>query len=814
MPLSFQDGKLKSVAVEDELRNSYLDYSMSVIVGRALPDVRDGLKPVHRRIIYGMRELGVGAGKAFRKSARIVGDVMGKYHPHGDAAIYDTLVRLAQDFNMREPLVEGQGNFGSVDGDAAAAMRYTEARLSHLGELMLADIDKNTVDFTPNFDNTLQEPAVLPSLVPNLIVNGADGIAVGMATKIPPHNLGEVASVIARLIDKPKLSVAEVAALLPGPDFPTGGIIVGREGVDEAYRTGRGRLVVRARATIEEGRERDRILIHEIPYQVNKSRLLEQIAGLVKDKKVEGISDLRDESDREGMRVVLELKRGANAAIILNQLYKHTQCQVTFGVIAIALVEGEPRILNLKEILGCWIEHRREVVMRRTEFDLQAALKRAHILEGFKIALDNLDAVIELIRKAKDVDTARKGLMTRFKLSEIQAQAILDLRLARLTQLERHKIVEELAAVKKLIGELKAILADEKKVYAIVKAEVMEIATKYGSHRRTEIVPAEGEDFSLEDLIAAEDMAITITRDGLIKRTPFATYRRQGRGTRGVLGHGAGGAEDFVQHMFVASTHTYLLFFTSRGKCYWLKVHNVPEATRAAKGRGVRNLLQIGPDEKIQAVVPVPELGGSGNLLFATRKGIVKRTSLEQFSRPKRGGILALNLAAGDSLVGVQLERPRADVVLLSAKGKAVRFAASEVRPQGRAAGGVRGMKLGKDDAVVAMLVPAASESILVVSEKGLGKKTPLKAYRKMHRGGGGVITLKATAKTGPVMGGWAVAGDEDLVLITEKGVMNRMAVKEVSTKGRATQGVRVLKVQEGDRVAAIAVVKEENGGD
>ncbi len=811
-PLLFEDAKMKKVAIADEMRSSYLDYSMSVIVGRALPDVRDGLKPVHRRLIYGMRELGAGAGKPFRKSARIVGDVLGKYHPHGDTAVYDTLVRLAQDFAMRYPLVDGQGNYGSVDGDAAAAMRYTEARLAPVAEAALADIDKDTVDFAPNFDGTLQEPLVLPALLPNLVVNGADGIAVGMATKIPPHNLAEVARVIAALIDKPKMTPAKVAAMLPGPDFPTGGVIVGRAGIDDAYRTGRGRVVVRARAAVEEARgDRERIVISEIPYQVNKSRLLEQIAGLVKEKKVDGISDLRDESDREGMRVVLELRRGANAHVILNQLYKHTQCQITYGVIAIALVDGQPRTLTLKDLLTCYIEHRREVVMRRTEFDLQAAQKRAHILAGFKKALDHLDEVIALIRKSKDVDKARAGLMTKFKFSEVQAQAILDMRLARLTALERKKVLDELAATKKLIAELKAILADEKKVYAVVKDEITELAEKYGDPRRTEIVAAEGEDFSLEDLIAAEDMAVTLTHEGYIKRTPLAAYKRQHRGTRGVLGHAAGKGEDFVEHIFVASTHAYLLFFTNRGKCYWLKVYNVPEIGRSGRGRGVRNLLELAPKEQISAVVAVKDLDAGGNLLFATSGGQIKKTPLEAYSRPKRGGIIALKLAAGDDLVGAQLERPRGDVVLVSAKGKAVRFPSKEARAQGRAAAGVRGMKLAKGDAVVAMLVPAAREDVLVVSEKGLGKRTPLKEYRKMHRGGSGVITLKAGAKTGLVVGANAVAGDEDLVLITEKGVVNRVGVSDISEQGRATQGVRVMKVEKGDRVAAAAVVREES---
>jgi DNA gyrase subunit A len=806
--------KTKKVAIADEMRSSYLSYSMSVIVGRALPDVRDGLKPVHRRIIYGMRELGVGAGKAFRKSARIVGDVMGKYHPHGDAAIYDTLVRLAQDFTMRYPLVDGQGNFGSVDGDTAAAMRYTEARLTAPAESMLADIDKDTVDFVPNFDETLKEPLVLPSLLPNLIVNGTDGIAVGMATKIPPHNLAEVTRVIVALIDKPDLSADKVAAMLPGPDFPTGGLIVGRAGIDDAYRTGRGRLVVRARAMVEEGQgDRERIIISEIPFQVNKSRLLEQIANLVKEKKIDGIGDIRDESDREGMRVVLDLRRGANGQVILNQLYKHTQCQITFGVIAIALVDGQPRTLTLKDMLTCYIEHRREVVLRRTAFDLEAAQKRAHILAGFKIALDHLDEIIALIRKSKDVEKARAGLMKTFKLSELQAQAILDMRLARLTAMERQKVLDELAAVKKLIKELKAILADEKKVYGVVKTEITELAEKFGDPRRTEIIPAEGEDFSVEDLIAEEDMAVTLTHDGYIKRTPLTTYRRQSRGTRGVLGHAAGKGEDFVEHLFIASTHAYLLFFTDRGKCYWLKVYNVPEVGRAGRGRGVRNLLELAAREQISAIVPVDDLAAGGHLLFATRGGQIKRTSLEAYSRPKRGGIIALRLADGDELVGVQLERPRADVVMVSSRGKAIRFPAKEVRAQGRAAAGVRGMKLGAGDGVVAMLVPSAKEEVLVVSEKGFGKRTPAKQYRKMHRGGGGVITLKAGDKTGPVVGAKAVAGDEDLVLITEKGVINRVSVGGISAQGRATQGVKVMKISEGDRVAAMAVVIE-NGDD
>jgi DNA gyrase subunit A len=804
--------KVKRTVIEDEMKTSYLDYSMSVIVGRALPDARDGLKPVHRKIIYGMHELGLQPGKGYRKSARVVGDVMGKYHPHGDLAIYDTLVRMAQDFSLRYPLVDGQGNFGSVDGDAAAAMRYTEARMAPITAAMLADIEKATVDFTRNFDDTLDEPTVMPALLPNLLVNGGDGIAVGMATKIPPHNLNEIAAAICELVNKPDMPDEKVAKLVQGPDFPTGGIIVGREGIDSAYKTGQGRLTVRARVDFEELKNgRTAIIVNEIPYQVNKTKLINDIVSMVKVKKTEGIADLRDESDRDGMRLVIELRRSAQPTLVLNQLYKHTQMQTTYGVIMIALVDGVPRTLTLKQALQYYIDHRFEVVERRTKYDLKAADEKAHILEGLKIALDNLDEVIEIIRKSKDVPIARERLMERFGLTEVQAQAILDMRLARLTNLERRKVLDDLKATKKLIKDLKAILADKQRIYGIINDEITMLAEEFGDIRRTEIVPGEEEEISLEDLIEEKEVAITLTHEGYIKRTPLSVYRTQGRGTKGVAGASAGKGEDFVEHLFVTNTHHYLLFFTDAGKCYWLKVYNIPEGARTARGRSVTNLLEIGRDERITAVIPIQDLGADETLVMATAGGIVKKVTLEAFSRPKRGGIIALQLDEDDRLVDVELDRPKGEIMLFTAGGQALRFKSSAVRTMGRTARGVIGIKFkSKDDKVVAMALPEKKQDVLVITEGGYGKRTPLKEYPIKGRGGMGVITLR-TPKKKPdrVVGSAAISGEEDVVLITTEGVLNRVAVSSISIIGRGTRGVRVMKLPKGVTVAAIAFTRE-----
>jgi DNA gyrase subunit A len=804
--------KVKRTIIEDEMKTSYLDYSMSVIVGRALPDARDGLKPVQRRIIYGMHELGLQPGKGYRKSARVVGDVMGKYHPHGDLAIYDTLVRMAQDFSLRYPLVDGQGNFGSVDGDAAAAMRYTETRMAPITMAMLADIEKATVDFGRNFDDTLDEPLLMPALLPNLLVNGADGIAVGMATKIPPHNLNEIAAAICELVDNPDIPDDRVAKLVKGPDFPTGGIIVGREGIDSAYKTGHGRLIVRARVDFEELKNgRTAIIVHEIPYQVNKTKLINDIVEMVKSKKTEGIADLRDESDRDGMRLVVELRRAAEPTLVLNQLYKHTQMQTTYGVIMIALVDGVPRTLTLKQAFKCYIDHRFEVVERRTKFDLEAAEEKAHILDGLKIALDNLDEVIEIIRKSKDVPTAREKLMENFGLTEVQAQAILDMRLARLTNLERRKIIDDLKATKNLIKELKAILADKKRIYGILKDEITKLAEEFGDVRRTEIIPGGEEEITLEDLIAEKEVAITITHEGYIKRTALSAYRTQSRGTKGVTGASAGKGEDFVEHLFVANTHHYLLFFTDAGKCYWLKVYNIPEGARTARGRSVTNLIEIGRDERITAVIPIADLSSGDTLVMATAKGIIKKVALEAFSRPKRGGIIALGLDDGDKLVDVGLDRLKGEIMLFTAGGQALRFKSSAVRIMGRSARGVIGIKFkSKDDRVVAMAIPDKGQDILVVTEGGYGKRTPLKEYPIKGRGGMGVVTLR-TPKKKPdkVVGSRAVSGEEDVVLITTEGVLNRVAVSSISIIGRGTRGVRVMKLPKDVTVAAIAFTRE-----
>ncbi len=799
------------VYIEEEMKSSYIDYSMSVIVSRALPDVRDGLKPVHRRILYGIYELGLFSNRPHRKSARIVGDVLGKYHPHGDSAVYDAMVRMVQDFSLRYPLVDGQGNFGSVDGDAAAAMRYTEARLTPVAEEMIQDIEKNTVAFVPNFDESLHEPTVLPSLFPNLLVNGGSGIAVGMATNIPPHNLREVIDGVVALIEEPDLGIDSLNKIILGPDFPTGGIIYGNSGIREAYATGRGKLTVRARATIETGRGggREAIIITEIPYQVNKANLITSIAQLVKEKKIEGISDLRDESDRDGMRIVLELKRDARAYVVMNQLYVHTQMQTTIGAILLALVDGRPRILTLKEILQKFIDHRHEVILRRTRFDLEKAEKRAHILEGLKIALDHIDEIIQLIKKSRNPETAKNGLMKRFGFSDIQAKAILDMKLQRLTGLERKKIEEEYLKVIKEIERLRLILQSRPKRMNLIKEELLRVKEKYGDDRRTEIV-SRTEEFSIEDIIAEEDMVITISHSGYIKRFPVSGYRRQNRGGKGVIGADTS-REDSVEHLFIASTHQYILFFTDLGRCYWLKVHEIPQGGRGSRGRAIVNLIFVKKGEKVTAVVPVKSFSEERFLFMATKKGMVKKTNLSAFGNPRKVGINGISLRAEDKLIGVKLTDGSQDIVLGTREGKAIRFHESKVRPMGRVAAGVKGIFLAGEDKVVGMLVIRREGSIMVVTDNGYGKRTSFSEYRVTARGGRGIITLRTGPRVGKLIAIMEVLDSDDLLLITAKGLVIRQKIRDIKVIGRATQGVRLVRLGEGDRVADVArVVREE----
>jgi len=732
------------------MRDSFIDYSMSVIVSRALPDVRDGLKPVHRRVLFGMSELGLQAGRAYKKSARVVGEVLGKYHPHGDSAVYDTIVRLVQDFSMRYPLIDGQGNFGSIDGDAPAAMRYTEVRMQRIAGEMLRDIDKNTVDFQPNFDDSLEEPTVLPSAIPNLLINGSTGIAVGMATNIPPHNLTEVIDGIIAYIDNRDITIDELMKHIKAPDFPTGGIIYGYDGVKEAYETGRGKIVIRAKVNIETNEKNDResIIVTELPYQVNKARLQEKIAELVNEKKIEGISDVRDESDRDGMRLVIMLKRDAVTQVVLNNLFKHTQMQETFGVIMLALVDGQPRVLNLKEMIHYYVKHRHDVVIRRTKFDLAEAEKRAHILEGLKIALDNLDAIIKLIRNAKDGDEAREGLMAKFKLSEIQAKAILDMRLQRLTGLERQKIEDEYREVIKLIEQLNAILASEKLQYKLIKDELKQVKKDYGDERRTEIV-MKAEDFKIEDMIKNEDVVITITHNGFIKRTTVDTYKRQGRGGKGITG-ATTKDDDFVEHMFIASTHQYILFFTSKGKCYWLKVYEIPEGGRATRGRSLSNLIEFEQGETIRAYINVKEFSDSHFVLMATKNGTIKKTPLSEYANPRKTGIIAINIEQGDELIGATLTDGEHQVILAKSSGYAVRFHERDVRPMGRSATGVKGAEVDKDESVVSLVTTRHTDvTLLTVTDLGYGKRSELEEYRMTKRGAAGVITLKSRKPNG-----------------------------------------------------------------
>ncbi|MDH3290573.1 MAG: DNA gyrase subunit A [Gemmatimonadota bacterium] len=798
--------------IEDEMRESFIDYSMSVIVQRALPDVRDGLKPVHRRILYAMHELGLAPNRPFKKSATVVGDVLGKYHPHGDTAVYDALVRMVQGFSLRYPLIDGQGNFGSVDGDSAAAYRYTEARLTARAVAMLEDIDKSTVSFAPNFDDRLREPTVLPSRLPNLLVNGSSGIAVGMATNVPPHNLGEVVGAIKHLIDNAECTIGDLRKHIRGPDFPTGGFIYGREGIKDCYDTGRGRIVMRARARVEEKEStgKSQIVVTEIPFMVNKSRLVEQIAGLVRQKKITDIADLRDESDRDGMRVVVVLKRDVNPTVVLNLLYKHTQMQTTFGAIMLALVDGQPKVMNLKEMLGHFVDHRHEVITRRAEHDLLEAQSREHILEGLKIAVDNIDEVVQIIRKAEDVPAADAALRERFELSEKQSEAILNMRLARLTSLEIDKLDAELKDVQKLIKDLKAILGSKATRMEILKEELDDVVTKFGDPRRTEIVADEGE-FSIEDLIAEEDMVVTISHSGYIKRIPVSTYRRQRRGGRGLNGMGTK-EDDWVEHLFVASTHDYVLFFTHNGQLYWLKVYDIPQSGRAARGKPIINLIQITPDERITAFVSVRGFTDDQYLLCATRKGMIKKTVLSAYGNPRANGINAINIDDDDELIEVQTTDGSNDVVLATRDGMSIRFGEKDARPLGRATSGVRGIQLSGDDRVIGMVVVRRDATLLVVSERGLGKRSELTDYRVQRRGGKGIITLKRTDKTGAVVALKEVLPADELMVVTRHGVIIRLPVSGIRVIGRNTQGVKVMNLDLGDAVVDVARVVPDEG--
>ena len=795
--------------LEDEMRESFIDYSMSVIVQRALPDVRDGLKPVHRRILYAMHAVGMAPNRPHKKSATVVGEVLGKYHPHGDMAVYDALVRMVQNFSLRYPLVSGQGNFGSIDGDSAAAYRYTEARLGAIAVELLADIERDTVDFVPNFDDRIQEPTVLPARFPNLLVNGSSGIAVGMATNIPPHNLREVVSATKHLIDNPKASPRDLMKYVKGPDFPTGAVLHGHKGIDDAYKTGRGRLVVRARANVEERKSgAERIVITEIPFMVNKTRLIEQIAELARERRVEGISDLRDESDREGMRIVVELKRDANPQIVLNRLYKHTQMQSTFGAIMLALVGGVPKIMNLKEMIQHFVDHRHEVVVRRSAFDLRNAEEREHILVGLRKAVDNIDEVVEIIKKAKDPAQASQRLQKRFKLSDRQAEAILNMRLSRLTGLEVEKLKAELKDVRALITELKAILASKKRRMTIVKKELEELAKKYGDDRRTEIA-SEITDFSLEDLIAEEEVVVTVSHEGYIKRMPVDTYRMQRRGGRGIAGM-ATKDEDWVEHLFTASTHDYILFFTARGRIHWLKVHQVPQTSRTARGRPIVNLIRVSKDDRVTAMVPVREFSEDRYLLFATRKGLVKKTSLAAYGNIRSSGINAIGVVEGDELMDVRLTSGDDEVVLATRRGKAIRFHEGEVREMGRVARGVKGIVLGRSDEVIGLVTVPEEASLLVVTEKGMGKRTQISNYRMQRRGGKGVINVRLSPKTGKVVSIKEVASGDELVLITRKGIVNRQRVAEIRETGRNAQGVKLINLDPGDQVVDVTRVVSE----
>jgi len=797
------------VPIEEEMRRSYLDYAMSVIVGRALPDIRDGLKPVHRRVLFAMQELGLTSNRAYKKSARVVGEVLGKYHPHGDAPVYEALVRMVQEFSLRYPLVDGQGNFGSIDGDPPAAMRYTETRLAKIAHELLADIDKDTVDFTPNFDESLQEPVVLPTKAPNLLVNGSSGIAVGMATNVPPHNLREVVDGLIKVIDNPEVTIDELMTVIPGPDFPTRGYIYGRGGIREAYTTGRGIITLRAKAHVEKMRGgREAIIVTELPYQVNKASLMEKIGELVRDKKIEGISERRDESSREGIRVVLELGRGEMPQIVINQLYKHTQMQTTFGVIMLALVARRPQVVNLKQMLQEFVAFRREVVTRRTKYDLARAEERAHILEGLRKAVDQIDLVIRLIRQAESPDAAKDALMRRLDLSEIQAKAILDMRLQRLTQLERHKIVEEHEQTLALIEDLKGILASEPRLLGIIKDELAALKQEFGDERRTEIL-AETADLTIEDLLADDDMVVTITRSGYIKRTHVEAYRSQKRGGKGVTGMETK-EEDIVEDLFVASTHSYLLFFTNKGKVHWLKVHEIPEGGRQAKGKAMANVLSLAEGERVATCVPVRDFESGGYVLFATKQGKVKKTELSAFSHPRAGGIQAITLEDGDEVMAARRTDGQREVLLSTKLGLIIRFPEDEVRPMGRTAAGVRGIDVDEGDQVIAAETLKEGVTILTVTERGYGKRTPLEEYRLQGRAGKGIIDIKTAGRNGAVVGMLQVREGDDILVITTKGKMIRLHADEVTSQGRNTMGVRIIDLDADDQVGNVARVEAE----
>ena len=805
--------------IDDEIKESFINYSMSVIVSRALPDVRDGLKPVHRRVLYAMNELGLVPGRPYKKSATVVGDVLGKYHPHGDSSVYDALVRMVQDFSLRYPLIDGQGNFGSVEGDPAAAYRYTEARLTAIAVEMLGDIDKNTVDFVPNFDDRLQEPSVLPSGIPNLVVNGSSGIAVGMATNIPPHNLREVVSAILHLIDNPEASPAELRKHVKGPDFPTAGFIYGRQGIKDYQETGRGRIVMRARAVIEELKGgRSQIVVTEIPYQVNSAKLVEDIANLVRDKKLDGISELRNESDRDGLRIVIGLRRDAIPKVVLNQLYKHTAMQSTFGVIMLALVPDSqtgrlvPKVMPLKEVLEHYIEHRHNVIVRRAQYELDKATEREHILEGLKIAVDNIDEVIKVIKKAEDPATANTQLQKKFKLSERQGDAILNMRLAKLTGLEIEKLEAELDEIRAQIKELKELLGSKPKRMKLMKDELNDAARKYGDERRTEITSDEGE-FTVEDLIAEEDMVVTISHSGYIKRTSVSNYKRQRRGGKGLNGQNLKD-EDFIEHLFIASTHDYILFFTEDGRCFWLKVHEIPQLGRATKGKPVVNLINVSAETKISAMVPVREFPDNQYLLFTTKQGTVKKTALSQYANPRSTGIKAIKIESGDELIDVQITSGSNDIVLATRHGLSIRFHEQDVREMGRDTTGVKGIELGEQDEVIGMVVIKREANLLVVTERGMGKCSPIDEYRVQKRGGKGIITVHRTEKTGDAVSIKEVLPDDELMLITKLGMVIRMPVKGIRVSGRNTQGVRLVNLDEADCVNDVARVVPDDEGE
>jgi len=803
------DLRIDPVNIEDEMKKSYLEYSMSVIVGRALPDIRDGLKPVHRRVLYGMQDLRNYFNRPYKKSARVVGDVIGKYHPHGDAAVYDTIVRMAQDFSLRYPLVDGQGNFGSVDGDPPAAMRYTEVRMTRMAQEFLSDIDKETVDFIPNYDGSLEEPNILPTTIPNLLINGSSGIAVGMATNIPPHNLTEVCNAVIEMIDKPDAEVEDLMKIIPGPDFPTAGFILGRTGIREAYKTGRGIVKIRARAFIEKvGHNRERIVITEIPYQVNKARLLEKIADLVKQKKIEGISDIRDESDREGMRVAIDVKRDAMGLVILNRLYKFTQMETSFGIILLAIVNGRPEILNIREILEHFIRHRRDIIIKRTTFELRKAEERAHILEGLKKALDFLDEVIEVIRSSSEPKEAKSRLMADFELSEIQAQAILDMRLQRLTGLEREKIISEYQDLIKDIARFKAILESPQLVLEMIKGEMQEIKGKHGDERRTELLIDTG-DIDVEDLIAEEDMVVTFSHEGYIKRNPISLYRAQGRGGKGMTGVKPK-EKDFVELLFVASSHDYLLFFTNKGRVYWKKVHEIPEGGRLARGKAIVNLLELQRGERVATTLAVRDFEEGKYVLMVTRKGVVKKTELVAYGRPRTGGIVALKIREDDELIGVRVTEGDQGIFLATRQGKSIRFSEEDLRPMGRVATGNIGIRLEPGDEVVGMDALIEGATILTVTENGFGKRTKTEEYRTQARGGKGILTIKTSERNGPVVYAYQAADHDQLMIITEHGKIIRLRVADISVIGRNTQGVKLIDLGDDEKVVGVAKVVED----